>query len=221
MRDLTELIDQQRSGWHFVEQLLKEATNHYEVLPRNSTIAGSELHKLQLTTFSPLGAVLFETGGILIDNGWLRVLGSGHTRLSRTLASWTPSLATGQKFKAFLVADDASGGFFAINGGEFGKDHGGVYYFAPDTLEWENLDTNYSGFLHWALSGDLDLFYQSVRWAGWQEEVSSMGYDSIYSFYPFLWTEPQLSIDQRSRNIVPIDEHWSFNLNLQHQLSNM
>lgn len=33
MRELTELIDQQSSGWLMVQQWLKEANNNYEVLP--------------------------------------------------------------------------------------------------------------------------------------------------------------------------------------------
>ena len=35
-----------------------------------------------------MGAVIFETGGILIDEGWLRILGSGHPRLPRSLPDW-------------------------------------------------------------------------------------------------------------------------------------
>jgi hypothetical protein len=32
MRELAELIDQQRSGWHTVKEWLQEAINNYEVL---------------------------------------------------------------------------------------------------------------------------------------------------------------------------------------------
>lgn len=35
MRELTELIDQQSSGWLMVQQWLKEANNNYEVLNRH------------------------------------------------------------------------------------------------------------------------------------------------------------------------------------------
>lgn len=219
MRELAELIDQQRSGWHTLEQWLQEAINNYEVLPCNLAQARADLHRLQITTFSPLGAIAYETGGILIDNGWLRILGSGHTRLPRTLASWTQLVTTALTFQALLIADDASGGFFALTEGGFGKGPGGVYYLAPDTLEWESLNINYSGFLHWALCGDLDIFYKNVRWAGWREETSSMNCDVVYSFYPFLWTEPQLSIEQRSRVTVPVEEHWALCLDLRHQLT--
>jgi hypothetical protein len=124
MRELTELIDQQRSGWLTVKQWLDKAINDYEVLPRNPAQARSDLHQLQMTTFSPLGAISYETGGILVDSGWLRILGSGHTRLPRTLASWT-QLVTASTFQALLIADDVSGGFFALNGGSLVKTSAG------------------------------------------------------------------------------------------------
>lgn len=86
-------------------------------------------------------------------------------------------------------------------------------------MEWENPNTNYSDFLNWVLCGDLHRFYQSVRWTGWREERSAMNGGAVYSFYPFLWTEPQLPIERRSRAVVSVVEHWSFCQNLQHQLT--
>ncbi len=34
-----------------------------------------------------------------------------------------------------LVADDVSGGFFAINGGAFDGKAGNIFYYAPDSGE--------------------------------------------------------------------------------------
>lgn len=48
-----------------------------EILPRDPAAAEAELVKTQVTTRSVMGAVVYETGGILIDRGWLRILGSG------------------------------------------------------------------------------------------------------------------------------------------------
>lgn len=220
MREMTELIDQHRSGWMTLQQDLKGATNRYDVLPSDPELAAAALLKLQVTTFSSSGAVIYETGGILIDDGGLRILGSGHPKLPRSLASWTQSLTTGQAFNALLIADDVSGGFFALNGGEFGKNTSDVYYFAPDTLEWESLDTNYSGFLRWALTGDLERFYESVRWKEWRDDTSLMSSDAMYSFYPFLWTEHQLAPEQRLRAVVSVSEHWSLSQQMQNHLDN-
>jgi hypothetical protein len=36
-----------------------------------------------------MGAIVYHTGGLLIDHGWLRILGGGgHPRTQRSLMSW-------------------------------------------------------------------------------------------------------------------------------------
>ena len=45
-----------------------------------------------------------------------------------------------------LLADDAVGGFFAIDGGGLSLEQGKVCYFAPDTLDWEWMEMRYSDF---------------------------------------------------------------------------
>ncbi len=113
-----------------------------------------------------MGAVIYETGGIFIDNGWLRILGSGNDKLDRGLMSWNKrksynNMADNPLF--LLIADDVVGGYFTLNAGGLGSSIGGVYYLAPDTLAWENLECSYSDFLQWALKGNLAQFYENVR----------------------------------------------------------
>jgi hypothetical protein len=86
-----------------------------------------------------MGAIVYTTGGILVDNRWIRILGSGGAKLPRSLPEWNEGKAPaeGEKPLFYLIADDVIGGFFAINGGAFGKDVGKVYYLTPDTLDWE------------------------------------------------------------------------------------
>lgn len=69
---------------------------------------------------------------MLVDDGWLRWLGSGHPKLTRALNDWNSPRTDGA---FYLVGDDAAGGFFAINGGAFGDNVGSVYYWAPDNLD--------------------------------------------------------------------------------------
>lgn len=86
---------------------------------------------LQVTTRSPLGAVAYHTGGILVDRGWLRILGAGAPRLPRALDLWNAAHPVPD---GWLVADDAVGGFFAWR-----QPGPTVHYLAPDTLGWEDL----------------------------------------------------------------------------------
>lgn len=213
MKGLDALINRQEPGWDIVQQWLAEATNSVDVLVKDNDLAAQALIDLQVTTRSPLGAVVYETGGLLIDGGWLRILGSGHPQLPRNPVVWTRSLSPA--LQALLIADDASGGFFALNGGGLGDDQGGIYYFAPDSLAWESLGIGYSGFLEWAFNGDLDTFYQTVRWHGWRDDIASLSGNDVYAFFPFLWTEPTLPLAQRKRSRIAIAEHWA----LSHELA--
>src|SRR4051812_31746432 len=112
MRSVNELINLDDPGFPLVRGWVEAAVRPVEILPP-SVARVDALVETQVTTRSPMGAVVYETGGILVDGGWLRILGSGHPRLGRTLPAW--NLGRGAGF--YLVADDAIGGFFAINGG--------------------------------------------------------------------------------------------------------
>ncbi len=75
-----------------------------------------------------MGAIALETGGILIDHGWLRFLGSGHERMRGSLLTWNANggmIESHLLKNAFIVAHDVVGGFFALNGGAFPGKLGG------------------------------------------------------------------------------------------------
>lgn len=191
-----------------MQQWLAEATNPVEVLPPDLAMRGAALLAVQVTLRSPLGAVVHETGGLLVDDGWIRVLGSGHARLPRSVADWNLGRSA-QSWDApppfLLVADDVLGGFFAIDGGGLGGGPGDVHYFAPDSLEWESLGVGYTDFLGWLAGGDLQKFYETFRWPGWRTETRELPGDQAYSFYPFLAAGP-VPVEARSRMAVPIEE---------------
>jgi hypothetical protein len=212
MRPLHELINRDDPGFPLVRQWIEAAVRPVEVLPP-SDAREDALVQTQVTTRSPMGAVVYETGGILVDGGWLRVLGSGHARLTRTLPGWNAGRSNG----LYLVADDAVGGFFAINGGALGDDVKNLYYFAPDSLDWEPLQIGYSDFLPWAFSKNLDQFYDWIRWRDWGNDVQTLHGDRCYAFYPCLFTkEGKGGCGQRAE--VPVEEAWGLQMHLREQL---
>lgn len=220
MKPLTELIDKDEPGWELVSEWIKDATNKVLIVSKDEKNAELALYNSQVTTRSPLGAIIYETGGILIDNGWIRILGSGNKKTSRNISDWNIGKSItefGQQAPFFLVADDVIGGFFAINGGEFGQDIGQMYYFAPDCLEWEAMDMGYSDFIWWTLTGDLEQFYEGLRWNNWKEEIEKLENDKGIGFFPFLWTEYN-DVNDLSRKPIPIDEIWSLQLDFKKQL---
>ncbi|ALI04385.1 hypothetical protein C1Y08_20565 [Pseudomonas sp. FW306-02-F02-AA] len=212
MKSLEDLIDSRDPALPLIEKMLVEATLNYQLLPP-STENDRVLSGLQVTTRSTLGAIAYGTGGLLIDHGWLRVLGSGHPQLSRNLVDWND----GRAGAYLLVADDAAGGFFSINGGGLGDDVGAMYYWAPDTLRWEQLDIGYTDFLGWALSDRLAIFYDGLRWDGWCSDLQALKADQCFSFFPFLWTQ-EGSIEESRRTMIDVGEQFEMNVELARKL---
>lgn len=221
MKPIDELINKTEPGWPLVLEWISSAKNKVEILACDTAKAKDALYKTQVTTRSPMGAIIYSTGGLLIDNGWIRILGSGHSKLDRTVPDWNK----GKTFKEYgevpsflLIADDAVGGFFAINGGALGKDLGKVYYLSPDNLNWEPLELTYTEFLLFCFNHDLNKYYEGLRWKNWHDDVSTLDGNKVYNFYPFLWTKEGKNIDKNSRKQIPVEEQYNFNMDMKEQL---
>lgn len=214
MKSIEELFDESEATWALLQDWSLRASNPVVLLPPIQEQQTTVLFDLQVTTKSFLGTVAYYTGGIVIDNGWLRLLGAGHTDLSRTLSSWNQIDSNGKSTRligSFLIADDILGGFFSINGGAFSGEIGDVFYLAPDTLEWESLEMSYPDFLNWTFTGDLRKFYESFKWNGWSKDTDKINGNQGMLIYPFLWADGE-DISKRSKKIVPIEELWHLNL---------
>lgn len=221
MRPIDDLINTKEPGWILVKKWIDSAKNKVQILSCDTAKAKEALYQTQVSSRSAMGAVVYSSGGLLIDDGWIRILGSGSDKLNRTLPGWNK----GKTFKEYgeqpgflLIADDAIGGFFAINGRELGEDLGKVYYLSPDNLEWEPLDLTYTDFLNFCLNGDLDEFYKDYRWINWRDEVARLDGNKVYNFYPPLWTKEGKDFTKHSRKQIPVEEQYSLNLSMRKQL---
>jgi len=212
MRPLDDLINPSEPAYPLLKQWAADAVRPVEFLPPSANRADALL-QTQVTTRSLMGAIVYETGGILIDNGWLRILGSGHPKLTRTVPAWNQSRANG----FYLIADDAVGGFFAINGGALGTDTGNVYYFAPESLRWEPLELGYSDFLVASFSPKLDDFYKPIRWSTWQCEIANLHGDRCFFFAPPPWTKEGKPPAAPYAD-VPVEEAWDLQMDFRRQL---
>jgi Protein of unknown function DUF2625 len=221
MRPLTDLINTTEPGWPMVQDWISHAKNKVEVLSVDTSKANQALYHTQVTTRSPMGAIVYATGGVLVDDGWIRILGSGCARLTRNLPEWNKGKSFteyGEPAPFYLIADDAIGGFFSVNGGGLGKDPGKVYYLAPDTLEWEDMDWTYSDFLRFCFSGDLQKYYKNSRWNGWRAEVAGMSPDKTMNFFPPLFTKEGKDMKKSSRRPIPVEEQYSYTMSMKKQL---
>jgi hypothetical protein len=221
MRTLDQLINNTDPGWTFVKPWIDSAKNKVEILSVDMDKAKDALYKTQVTTRSPMGAIVYMTGGLLIDDGWIRILGSGDGRLLQSLPDFNKGKTYdefGQGAPYLIVAYDVLGGFFLLNGGGLGDDLGKVYYFAFDSLEYEPIDVTYSEFLLFCFDNDLDNFYEGYRWSKWKEEVSALKGNEVFNFIPSLWTKEGKDINNSSRHPVSVNEQYDLNIVFRKQL---
>ena len=214
VRPLAELLSND-PAWPQVRTWIADAENDVVVVEASRQRGEHVLQLLQVTSRSVLGAVALETGGILVDRGWLRILGCGSARMQASLASWNGLgvvAAVEPLDGALVVAHDAVGGFFALDGGALGGERGEVRYLAPDTLSWEHIANGYSDFVTWALEGDLEGFYDALRWPGWEDELANVSADSGFLLLPPPFTREGKPVAKARRTLVPVTELWAAQL---------
>lgn len=190
------------------------------LVPADPGRAAETLLRLQVTTRSVLGALAFHCGGLVVDHGWLRILGGGGGGLPDLAAAnglGAADAAPGPP--AFLVvAFDVVGGRFAVDGGGLGIAAGEVCYWGPDSLSWTGLGAGHAAFVDWALDGQgLGEFYASLRWDGWEREVGDVPLSQGMSIYP-----PPFTAEGRrpaSRRPVPFTELLEFYDDMARQLA--
>lgn len=180
-RSADDLRAAAHQAWPEIESLIAAAEVPVRVVQADARRRDAALAALQLTTASFLGAVVAECGGLLIDHGWLRMLGAGAGGLPGVHEANT---ITGSAPEMLVIGWDVLGGRFAVNGGGLDAAPGDVCYWAPDTLQWTGLGGGYSAFLAWSLSTGLTDFYSTLRWPGWQAEVDSLPADQGLSLFP-------------------------------------
>lgn len=177
-------------------------------LLHNDRAAGEQtLWRLQVTAASTLGALALNCGGLLVDHGWLRILGGGTAQLP-DLASANGIGEDGAPTRTgeLVVAMDVLGGRFCVNGGTLPFGSLDVGYWGPDTLEWMSLELGHTAFVHWALDGGCTDFYRGLRWPGWEREVEKVAPDMGIVAVPFPFTEQGRDLSACRREAVPMGE---------------
>lgn len=197
--------------WEELKKMFSDSNKNIKLIISKTNDGQNTLDILKITSKSALGSILFNTGGITVDN-WIRVLGSENQE-NRGLLSYNKINENGVANaidKMLIVADDVVGGIFALNAGKFSDGIGDVWYFAPDTLQWESLEMKYSEFISWIVMGNINEFYSSLRWNRWKDDVSNLTFDEAILVYPFLWSN-EVQIEKADKKIVPVEELLNIN----------
>lgn len=202
-RPLLDLLSPGDEGWASITAWAAASPRPFEVLGVVADRREDALLALQVTTRSVLGATAWHSTGLLLDYGWLRLLGGVGSDLPDLLVANEERLVAGAAPPYLVIALDVLGGRFAVNGGGLSAGSGEVAYFAPDTLDWLPTGLSHSAFVEWSLTGDTAAFYADLRWDGWESEVQGLPLDSLLAVYPPLFTEEGKDLAASSRRSVP------------------
>ncbi len=139
------------------------------------------------------------SGGIVVDN-WVRLYGCGELNVIDKNERYNSSNTVD-----ILIGEDVLGGLFGLK-------EGLVYYFAPDTNQWENLNVFYTQFIDWLVNkqDNVNQFYEVYRWNSWKEDCKELKLTEGYHFYPLL--QSSCDINKRDRKVISIDELIRFNI---------
>jgi hypothetical protein len=161
---------------------------------------------LQVTVASTLGAFAWNCGMVLVDHGWVRLVGSGLGSVSGLHAAILNDAPNGARFEGIVVAYDVLGGRFAIHGrGLSDVEPEEIVYWGPDTLDWSPLGFGHSAFVDFVVSERLAGFYGDLRWHGWERDSLATEPDHGLGAYPPPWTVEGKGPGV-SRRPVPIEE---------------
>jgi hypothetical protein len=204
MKSLSDLIFED-NAWLMINNWIHESDKDIVILDNERRAGEEALYQLQITNRSTMGAIALECGGLVIDHGWLYILGSGNVQIYGSLKYESLGFPFNE---GLVVAYDVVGRVYAINKGNFDKSSRNIFYFAPDTLSWEDTGKGYTDFFYWALHGDLDNYYDSFRWSNWRVDVKKLSSRQGFSIYPYLWTKEGKDINNCSKKSVSLKEIW-------------
>ena len=154
---------------------------------------------------------ILEHFSYIIVNGYLKILGND----SENGFSYCNELFSKcYNSNRCLIAYDILGGLFTINIEKLNS----IEYFAPDTLEWEDLEIDYKEFLYWVTTNQLDTFYQELIAPDLLTLDLSLEKNEVVLTYPFIWSM-EYTPSGAVRKIVPFKELLEMNADFYRQLS--
>ncbi len=186
---------------------MKKSDRSIEICKGNIAHGIDEIHKIGAEEESVLGAVVVNTCGLIFDK-WVYVIGQSSENYG--IQNFSEKMNFGSE-GLLIVATDIIGGVFALNMGRFNENKGMVWYFAPDTLEWESLEMKYSEFIVWLAQGDLPGYYSSMRWTDWRKKAELVSFGEGVLIYPYLWAK-ECNIETASKKVVPLGEILEMNV---------
>ena len=194
------MVDPRDDAWLELTELIAASPVNVAVRPPHAGCSTAAV--LGVGTSSYLGALARNTSGVLVDDGWLRLLGGSSVKDALPGLDEASAGASG----LLVIAQDVLGGTFALDGGALGRGNGSVHHFSVDSLSWEDLELGHADFVARMLTGGTVSFYESLRWPGWQNDVAELRPEQGLSLYPPPFTREGTDVASASKQAVPMAE---------------
>lgn len=201
--------------WNEIAEIFDQSENNIEInrIDKSNLFL---LDKLNINETSFLGQIVLNTAGIVVDK-YIRIYGNGDDKCSRNIYTYNQELKKQFGDGFLFVGDDVFGGLFAINRGGYYSKINHILYFAPDTLEWEDIGITYQEFIIYLASKNVNEFYHPYKWLEFSSYIDEIKYKEGILIYPFLWSK-ECNIEKADKKIVPFDELVRLNLDYKKKL---
>lgn len=203
------------ANWNELFEALRQSPNKVEICKSESD-GYKIIEQMGIGENTTIGLIILNCSMLRI-NGYLRIWGSGNNTTHRNFVDGNNELRGYFGGNKVVVADDIWGGCFAINNGDFSGSPQYLWYYAPDTLQWENLEITYSQFIYWAIGPDIQGFYKSFLWDNTRTLLDQITFSQGLSIYPPLWTK-ECDSKTASVRIIPMNELVKVNIEIAKQL---
>lgn len=192
-----------------LKDLLLNGKNRVELIPPDAQCAKTNSVYFQANEQTAFGMLINQSGGAVVE-GVVRLLGSTADPNYRDIKSFNEQFG-GNGF--IILGDDIFGGIFALNVGMFPECVGNMIYFAPDTLEFEDMEIKLSQFFEFLRNNDLAEFYGLFSPEEYEDlRARNVGFNKVLSFVPPQWSA---EFDTTKHDVREIDIYEYYRLQTQ------
>lgn len=177
-------IDIDRSSPTLEENLARSRVEvHMFPALHNHQDTEDALEAAGLAAGSLLATLLKLSNGMILDGGWIRILGLTDRACGRSLASWNRGAgwqeAWGEGVRGKLCfADDPLGNQYAINIGEDGRGNWQVFLGSVEDRSWRSLDCTFGQWLEQVFAGKHPEWYDPDHYPAWRRGAEELGVEA-------------------------------------------
>ncbi len=187
--------------WNKLKAMFGNASNNVQI-KENIDLNAKILDSVNIDVNSFMGQVMMNISNMCI-NGYFRML-TGDEKDALNISEFNKQLNEECTEGKLVIAYDIWGGLFAVDKRNI-NDKSNLWYFAPDQLEWEDMEVTYLDFLVWVCDEDFNMFHSSFTWAGMELEIRDIKDQQGVLVYPYLWSQ-ECDIETASKKFVSILE---------------